>query len=172
MPNPFEQRFKQMEAKLQSTLATLPAMAGAIVVEHSDQAFVQQGWTDRTLEPWTPRQSEDAKSQGRAILVLTGRLRSSIRVVSTTHDSVTIGTNVPYAKVHNEGFEGAVNISGHVRIKPITGQKGSFTVKQTKVAAHTKNMRITQRRFLGNSYEQTEKIKKLFTKQIMAALAA
>jgi phage gpG-like protein len=50
---------------------------------------------------WKPRQKDD----GRRLLVKTGRLRSSIRVMKRTRNSITVGTDVPYAEFHNKGTD-------------------------------------------------------------------
>lgn len=50
--------------------------------------------------PWKPRKDGDGT---RALLVKSGRLRKSIRVTRADATAVRIGTNVPYAKFHNDG---------------------------------------------------------------------
>ena len=85
-----------------------------------------QGFEDKTVEKWKKRKkterkgrgkyakSEDGKRDkgsvrsvrsGRAILVQSGDLRRSIirKPVNKSNLSVKISTDLPYAKVHNEG---------------------------------------------------------------------
>lgn len=172
MPNPFQERFKSINDKLKRTLAAFPAKAGAIAVQVSDEAFKKQGWTDHGLKPWTPRQSEDAnKPSGRAILVLTGRLRRSVRVVNVSATTVTIGTDVPYAKIHNEGGtikhgerSGILNFSSTPehglwtlgKVQTIKQQRGIKAIRRVTYKAHTTQM--PQRKFVGDSHELRERI--------------
>lgn len=69
------------------------------------------------LIPWAPRKAKQhgrtrkdghrdrryKVPKGRAILVQTGRLRRSIRMVSSTATTATVGTDVPYAQPLQEG---------------------------------------------------------------------
>jgi len=168
MPNPFASPLATIQRNIHAIAPVIMAKAGAIVVEFSNEAFQEQGWTDQQLEPWTPRKSEDAKDQGRAILYKTGRLRRSIRVIAVTADSVTIGTDVPYAQVHNEGFTGTVRVAGHIRMVPIKAAKGVKAVKFKKsvVPKHRRYMRMPQRKFLGNSHKQTERMRQMIRYEI------
>lgn len=65
-----------------------------------------QGFEDRTVEKWKPRKKETKRTIGRAILVQSGDLRRSIirQPVNKAQLSVKISTDLPYAKVHNEGL--------------------------------------------------------------------
>jgi phage gpG-like protein len=65
-----------------------------------------QGFDDRSVQKWTPRKKQDKKRAGRAILVDSGDLRRSIirEPVNKSQLSVKISTDLPYAKVHNEGI--------------------------------------------------------------------
>jgi phage gpG-like protein len=66
----------------------------------------KQGFDDRGIEHWKPRKKETKRTIGRAILVDSGDLRRSIirEPVNKTQLSVKISTDLPYAKVHNEGL--------------------------------------------------------------------
>lgn len=56
-------------------------------------------------KPWAPHKNNDGspRASRRSLLVKTGRLRKSIRLVEVTRNKVTVGTNVEYAKYHHEG---------------------------------------------------------------------
>ena len=69
---------------------------------HFTKSFADQGFTDKGLVKWQPRKSR-SRDDGRAILVKTGNLRRSIRVISRSINEVVIGSDLPYAQVHNEG---------------------------------------------------------------------
>jgi phage gpG-like protein len=69
-------------------------------------SFNNQSFTDTEQDMWEERKNN--KDPGRLILVGPakkggGDLRRSIRVVETTLDSVTIGSDLPYARIQNEG---------------------------------------------------------------------
>lgn len=65
----------------------------------SKERFRQKNWIDTTPQKWKPRQRRDRGS----LMIRSGRLKRSIRVLNKTATSVTIGTDVPYARIHNEG---------------------------------------------------------------------
>lgn len=68
-------------------------------------SFRQQGFTDTTLEKWKPRKrTERSMSGSRAILVKSGNLRRSIKWRKYGKNAVINYSNLPYAKVHNDGL--------------------------------------------------------------------
>jgi phage gpG-like protein len=81
-------------AALQNRRPVLQAM-GAQLVSITVRAF-----RDSALRamPWPPKR--DGKS---ATLYKTGALKHSIRVVEVTNDSVTVGSDRPYAAIHQVG---------------------------------------------------------------------
>jgi len=56
-------------------------------------------------KPWQPRKQNGSgdRSTRRALLVLSGRLRKSIKLTRVTAIGFSIGSNTPYGKYHNEG---------------------------------------------------------------------
>ena len=110
------QRFGQ---QLRGYLATVPRAMGIAVVEEAANNFRRQGYEDEVgaVVPWAPRkQGDTVKSRRkadkgkrvpnprqRAILVKTGRLRRSIRIVATMATSVTVGSSEPYAEALQDG---------------------------------------------------------------------
>ena len=86
--------------------------------------------------------------------VRTGRLRRSITFVVTGKgtDKVegVVGTNVEYARVHELGFNGAVNIKAHLRtIKQAWGK--SIQPKQITVSSHSRQVNLPARSFLRSA---------------------
>lgn len=114
-----------------------------------------------------------------------GRLRRSIRVLRTTTDAVVIGTDVPYAAAHNDGFRGTVNVRVHKRNRYKKGRKGTgvYSVKTKKertrtvtsydgahwVQSHTRTVRIPKRQFLGDSPYLRARIQRMIAAEIMRA---
>ncbi len=155
--------FKGMENRFNEALRKLPRVLGTEVVRYSEQRFREQGWDG---QPWRRRKPGAKNDTGRATLVKTGRLRRSIRITKITADTVSVGSDVPYARIHNEGYNGPQNVRAHNRrIKyeakysdlatPVRGNK--FKVRkvkgayETKVKAFVRRMRMPQRKFLGDS---------------------
>lgn len=143
----------------------LPARVATCAVNFSKQRFVDQNWHDTTPEPWKPRSGKrrgGVKRQSGAILVDSGRLKRSIRVISADSNRVVIGTDVPYAEMHNEGLDGEVNVRQHTR----RSRKGRlYTVR-----AHTRRVHMSQRRFLGASQELTKQLEDLITTELKNAI--
>jgi len=90
----------------------LPKEVRKIGLQFFLSRFREQGWLDKSFEPWAKRKGKDRR-KGRAILIDKGRLRNSIRADIKGH-SIIFGTDVPYAKIHNEG--GTINRKGGEKV--------------------------------------------------------
>lgn len=123
-----------------------PRMVAQMALKHFEDNFQLQGFMDETLDPWDGRKKDDGS--GRAILTGKGSatLRRSIRVIEATPERIVIGTDLPYAQVHNDG--GEFTVRAHTR----TSKKGNVY----QVKAYT--MRMPQRKFIGNSKALERKI--------------
>ena len=165
---------------LSQTLKTLPNEIGAVAVNFSKERFVSQSWIDKTKRNWKPRKKDRRsqhgnKTKNQTLLVQTGRLKKSIRVISADESRVVVGSNVPYAKIHNEG--GTINATVAVRAHSVKQhsriRKGrKETVREHDKREHTRNMntKIPSRRFLGTSYTLSKRIMNLITARFMRAL--
>lgn len=191
--------FKNIRSRLKQAMLSIPYKAGVIMVAYSKDRFKYQNWQDTYPEPWQRRskkggwsnKGKTANNAGRAILVQSGRLRRSIRIINTTGNSVTIGSDVPYAAIHNNG--GMVNttqrIRAHVRINSrrdqtgitgateITNKKGisRTNIKWGKTATgishvseHTRKMsyRMPRRRFMGESKYLSMQISRMIAAEL------
>lgn len=136
-----------LKKKLSRALSTLPRVIGTEAVNWSKDRFRQQNWVDTGPVAWKARKAGDGKRKGRGILTDTARLRRSIRIITISQNRVTIGTDTPYARVHNYGFKGKVTVSAHKRRTAF----GKRFDKAFTVPSHSRQMNIPQRRFLGNS---------------------
>lgn len=154
-----EQHFKKV-------LMYAPGMLGNVAVNFFLDRFRYQNWLGHTAEPWRQRRRNTRRNRGRALLIQSGRLRRSIRITKVTGLTVTIGTDVPYAKAHNTGFKGSVAVkafsrnkyskqkvgsgkytkTGKERMKTVSRVSGSVQVK-----AHNRKMNIPRRQFMGRS---------------------
>ena len=143
----------------------MPARVGTCAVNFSKQRFVQQNWHDTTPEPWKPRSRTrrgGERRQNGAILVDSGRLKRSIRVVSADSNRVIIGTDVPYAEIHNEGLDGEVSVRKHSR----RSRKGRLHI----VKAHKRRVHMPQRCFLGESQALATQLEELMIKELKNAI--
>lgn len=93
--------------RFESELPRVVSEMGAIGQNHFVKSFRNQGFEDSSVVKWQPRKREDRSRGGfRAILVKTGALRRSIRKTRLGKYGVTLLSDLPYAKIHNEGGEG------------------------------------------------------------------
>ena len=167
---------QQIRAAVAATLKQLPTIAGVEAVNHFKNSFRNEGFTDSNLVKWQKRKKEDA---GRGILTKTGRLRRSIKILRKTDTMVQVGVNlseVPYAKVHNEGFKGTVDVKGHVKRNR---RYDVFNVRRRRLAASGINivgatkrkMNMPKRQFIGNSRKLNEAITQKTASALKKALS-
>ena len=104
---------EQLKERLLAMVALrkrLPGMLGEEARGFFLDNYRKGGFEDASFTPWVarkPRTGKGAKrDEGRALLVRSGRLRRSIRILSTGPGYVVVGSDVFYARFHNEGVEG------------------------------------------------------------------
>lgn len=94
------------------------------------------------------------KLQGQVLNVRTGRLQRSIsQTVTSDATSVTgvVSTAVKYARAHEYGFSGTVNVKEHLRtITQAFGKELKEPVTST-VKAHSMKMNLPERSFLRSA---------------------
>jgi phage gpG-like protein len=161
--------FSSIQPRIEAARNRLPVIMGNTALNFFKQSFIRQGFLNKGLTKWPARKSID---KGRSLLVKTSRLWNSIRLMVQSFSDTTIGTDVPYAAVHNWGFRGTVMVPEHSRRRNAvssakfsslkTRRTGSKEVKyevgKSTVKAHTRNMNIPQRQFMGNSDELEEEL--------------
>lgn len=187
----------------------LPNLVATTAVNFFKQRFRDQNWIDTRTEPWKPRKGsgwgnkkasrtyefgsrkyQQAGRGGRnrrAVLIQTGRLRRSLRKISATMDQVVIGTDVPYAQAHNDGFRGKVtqHVKAHMRNRTKLGiisakqGKRSSRVKFGRVVtgngmvrAHTRTIHqnLPRRRFMGQSAALNRIMERQITAEFIRSL--
>ncbi len=104
------------QVKLQKSLTAFITVMGTDAKNHFVKSFRNQGFEDQTIERWKPRKGEfvyggiarvrKKSTSSRAILVKSGDLRRSIKVISKRYHSITLGSDLPYAQIHNDGLMG------------------------------------------------------------------
>ena len=172
---------------LAESIGDLPRMVGTEAVNFSKERFLQQNWYDTAPIPWPLRRHlrrGGKKRQQGAVLVDSGRLKRSIRIVSVSGTAVIIGTDVTYAQMHNYGFKGKETVKAyrqrvkaHRRKITVKTKKGGTKKKVVQVKAHTRTIAAHQRevdmprrRFLGESAELNRRIEKLITDTFVEAI--
>ena len=115
--------------------------------EYYQERFTEKEWDDVAWQP-----AKNPPQRGSLMLRSSG-LVNSIQPAEVTPQRVVIkaGYNlkVTYAQVHNEGFEGDVNVKSHTR--KIRG-------KNKEIRAHTRHMRIPRRQYMGVTKELEDRI--------------
>ena len=101
---------EQFGRNLRGYLKSVPREMGRAVVQESADNFRRQAYENEAgaVVAWAPRKAADrrrgrANPRQRALLVQSGRLRRSVRIVATTATSVTVGSSEPYAEAQQEG---------------------------------------------------------------------
>ncbi len=188
----FERIIKQIE---NTHRRIIPNLVATVAVNFSKERFKAQNWVDSNTKPWRRRKTQTwrgktPRNNGRAVLVDTGRLRRSIRKIKVDSESVIIGTDVEYARAHNEGFNGTITqtVKSHSRNKYGKAKQGTgvFSVKSRKertrtvktvektsiVRTHTRTIkqRIPQRQFIGESQVMNWQIERAVTAAYIKAL--
>ena len=162
---------KQQIAAIKSVMQRAPNEIGAIAVAHYKQNFVLGGFVDDTLRPWKKRKKETKQTLGRALLVKRAKLKNSIRVFSKNEQQIVLGSDVVYARIHNEGgvitqyerselFVRNRNKKGFYK-KGIKAGKGNTYGKRT--------IRIPKRQFIGDSIALRRKMDKWYLQNLKAA---
>lgn len=149
----------------------LPPVLATVCVNYFKDSFRRQGWRDKGLKAWAKRKNSKG-SAGRGILIKRGHLRNSIRKLIATWKITEVGTSLPYAAAHNEGFSGTVQVRQHTRNqyekKRTKIGRGVYNIKTREeatrtrvdkvatgtkftVRSHTRKMNIPQRQFMGDS---------------------
>ncbi len=160
MPNPTAVINETIKA-MQAVLRQAPGELGAIAVNHYKRNFALGGFMDATLKPWPKRKKNRSKDEGRALLVLRGRLKNNIRIFRKNDQEIVIGNSLLYAKIHNEGG----TIIQYPRSSLYTLKRSaSGRFKRGKKAGRgftygKRIIKIPQRQFIGDSAQLRDKMK-------------
>ena len=170
MKRPDVREFVEKMEKLSDAYDKIPTLVATTAVNFSKERFVRQNWFDKKEVPWKQRRVRRAGGRRRSqtLLVDSGRLKRSIRKISVTKNKIIIGTDVPYAAIHNEGGTVSENVTVRTHTRRTHTRKRSGRkeiVKSHIVNAHSRrmNLRIPKRQFIGNSAELTRRIEVLVT---------
>ena len=155
--------------RLSKLYRKFPEMAAIEAVNFSKERFVRKNWVDRANSPWKQPEPvpdwvpKEWRKKGGSLLVGkgSGRLKKSIRKIATTRNSVTIGTDVPYAQIHNEGgtIKQEITIKAHSR-------KRKGRTENVKEYKRKREFKIPQRQFIGESAILLRRIERLVQREI------
>jgi phage gpG-like protein len=155
----------------------LPRLVGNTILNFTLDRWARQGWQDEGFQPWKERGKLDRQDRrsgqsSRALLVKTGALRRSIRIVRISEAQVTVGSDIPYARIHNEGGDiqhpgGTAYIVKKGKAIWVSNAKASSRMKRTKPHKIT----IPERRFIGRSALLDRRITELIRRQIQSFLS-
>lgn len=134
MPKPLNNLGKDlatMQANIKAAITKSVRESAAIIETHYKGSFRIGGFAD-SAEKWRGRKNgkENKQQSTRAILVKSGDLRRSLRATVTGPTTIRLSTDVPYAKIHNEGslVSATATVRAHVR----KTKKGNANVKSHK----------------------------------------
>jgi phage gpG-like protein len=155
--------------RLSKLYKRFPEMAAIEAVNFSKERFVRKNWVDKSVSVWKPRKpspewhseaQKKAAARG-SLMVKSGRLKRSIRKIKVTRNSVTIGTDVPYAEAHNEGalINQIINVKTHSR-------KRKGRTETVKAHRRKRKMTLPERRFIGESALLLRRIERLVQREI------
>ena len=150
--------FAQLENSVKEAVLRLPVVIGNGAVNWTVDSFTQQAWRGLTVTPWQPRSPKAKRNAGRVLLIMSGRLRRSIRIMKLGPTSVSFGSDEPYAEIHNNGINGIQNVRGFTRTKLGKAKATSVKSRRTKsisyiagssqVKPFTRNMKMPRRQFM------------------------
>lgn len=160
---------------LNRAITRIPHKAASLAVNFSKERFRKKNWLDDSEHPW-----KKTKKRKGSTLIKSGRLKRSIRQVHIGADYAIIGTDVPYARAHNDGgtFTGTETVRTHdvkahkrkahtragKRVK--AGTVRAYVVKSHK---HRFKRTFTQRRFIGQSQHLTNQLTNMIQSEIQKA---
>lgn len=152
-----------------------PSVAGNIALRFINGNFRAQGFQGQSFERW----KKSNKKRG-STLVNKGHLRAA-NYYTTQPGQTTLKNSSPYAKIHNEGFNGTVTVKAHSRNKYSKAKKGTgkFTKKgkermqtvtfksgSSQVRAHQRKMDIPKRQFMPTRPDDSPVLNNAIERQI------
>jgi phage gpG-like protein len=147
-----DKSFRDKIAAYKKTQAGVIPEVSRVALKFFRERFRRSAWQDTSTEPW--KKTKDLEGENperkRGILIKSGALVRSIRVVAKRGNMLKIATDRPYAKLHNEGgtIKKTVSVRKHTRRRFYKKE-----VVYVDVSKHSRKMNLTMppRRFLGNS---------------------
>lgn len=157
-------------------ITRIPHKAVALAVNFSKERFRKKNWLDTSEHPW-----KKTKKRKGSTLIKSGRLKRSIRQIHIGADYGVIGTDVPYARAHNDDvtFSGTETVRTHTvkahKRKAYTraGKRvKAGTVRAYVVKSHKRRFKraFAQRKFIGQSQHLTDQLTGMIQSEIQKAI--
>jgi phage gpG-like protein len=164
------QSISRLLAAFRQSKLDLPLLIGQRVERFFKLSFVKQGFTDNGFDAWQKRKRETNFTTGKKVLSGDGFLADSINLTSYNWNRIVIkSTGVKYAQIHNDGGITHPTVTLKMRrwawaMYHQTGDpmfKGIALTKKSKL-----DVKIPQRKFMGNSKTLERGIEKLIKFEI------
>lgn len=161
---------------IERVIHRIPNEAAVMAVRFSKERFVKKNWIDKKEHPWTK-----TKKRKGSTLIKSGRLKQSIHKIHVGANYAIVGTDVPYARAHNDGgtSNGTETVRTHDRgshkrktHKTRSGQRiKATTVRAHVVKSHQRKYKRTfiQRKFIGQSQYLTNQLGGMIQSEIQKA---
>lgn len=166
--------FKQFEQKLQRVNQRLSKIIGTEIINSATDNFRTESFEGKK---WKAR--KDKSNKRKLLIGKTGQLWRSPRIVMSSLNRVEVGSDLPYADIHNRG--GNINRAARselfVRNRHSRGKlgkmfggmgafrKGTTPGKGLEFKAYT--ITIPQRQFLGVGIKLKRKLEKTIKEEIL-----
>lgn len=165
--------FQQFALRVQAIQQKLPDIIGTEAINSATDNFRDESFFG---EKWKPRKDKRNK---RKLLIKSGTLHRSPRVIKSQPGLVIVGSDVPYAAIHNNG--GAINRTARsetfVRNRYRTGAKGkmfggmgAFRKGTTSGQGHTYKsyvINMPQRQFIGAHPQLLNRLKRIIQQEVL-----
>ena len=167
----FYDSLNNLERNFQSVYLRLPPLVGNEAVNFTLDNFKRQGFLGDSFQPWLRRKDPNKWGQhptrnSRPVLMDTGALRRSIRMISHNGDTVVIGSDMPYAQAHNEG----VRLGEIQSVKAFSRKTKSGKISTVEPFTRRINQNIPKRQFMGDSPYLRASISRIVAAEILRAL--
>jgi phage gpG-like protein len=175
-PQEFDRTLRAKATEIRAyTNNRYPSVAGNVALRFINGNFRAQGFQGTSFSKW----KKGNKSRG-TTLVVSGALRAGNHY-TTQPGQTTLKNNMPYAKAHNEGFSGTVQIKAHSRNKYSKAKKGTgkFTKSgkermqtvtyksgSSQVRAHQRKMNIPKRQFMPTHQNDSPVLNNAIVRQV------
>ncbi len=158
------------------TITRIPHKAAVLAVNFSKERFIKKNWLNGRERPW-PK----TKKRKGSTLIKSGRLKRSIRQVHVGTDYAIVGTDVPYARPHNDGLtiEGTEQVRSYDRRSHKhksyirSGKRikaGTVRAHAVKTHARKYKRKFIQRKFIGQSQHLTGQLTEMIQFELKKSL--
>lgn len=149
-------------SQIKAIIQEAPRAVGSIAVTHFKGNFRRQSFDG---VGWKKRVNNKGRNPGRPIMFKSGTLRDSIRIVRSSTAEIEVGTDVIYAKIHNEG--GTINQAPRsetfTRNRHLKGKKKGLFKKGVEYGKQgftykARKINIPKRQFIGESVQLNKEV--------------